>query len=283
MKKTKILIPLLALGLLAGCGGTSTSSTPTSSSEPETVIVTVRTFEEQLKAAGIEGYTYVDPNADIYKTETKPAEGEEDVVAGASGEGTDFYPASGGGSYYTLDYMVTRANLKYYHYYWSESEEGAKTLAEASKLENAQYVSDLFPNDGKTYSVASYSNAVATKTLVTIDNEGNLSASIYGMGASKIDNNYYITGALTNKKTVANLVKNGKGLVVMYEYNPTSNDKTGPGGRNFGCRLAVELDFDKTTFSTSEGAVTLKLGDDVPSNLSAAMVKLKVTTMYTLG
>ena len=103
------------------------------------------------------------------------------------------------------------------------------------------------------------------------------------MGASKIDNNYYITGALTNKKTVANLVKNGKGLVVMYEYNPTSNDKTGPGARNFGCRLAVELDFDKTTFSTKEGPVTLKLGDDVPSNLSAAMVKLKVTTMYTLG
>lgn len=102
MKKTKILIPLLALGLLAGCGGTSTSSTPTSSSEPETVIVAVRTFEEQLKAAGIEGYTYVDPNADIYEAETKPAEGEEDVVAGASGAGTDFYPASGGGSYYTL-------------------------------------------------------------------------------------------------------------------------------------------------------------------------------------
>lgn len=277
MKKSKLLVPVLALALLASCAGTSSSSGAT------TPTLEAKTFQDQITLAGIEGYTYVDPNESLYEKETAPSDGQGDVISGASGG--DYYPASGGGSYYTLERMYERANLQYYIYSWEETSAenenvgtGATTLQQAVKLENAEHITDMFPNDGKEYVIAEAHNAVATKTLITSDGT-DYNVAVYGMGAVKEDNKYYFSGAITMKPTLKNLVKTGEGKIIMYEYNPTSTDKTGPGNRNYGCRVDVKLDFAKSTF----GDYKPTLGEDLPDTVAYGMVKLEVTALYTLG
>ena len=295
MKKPYFLLSLLAAtAMLASCGGDGTSTTtPVSSSEaPAQEIPT--TFAEQLEMAGITGYTYVDPNAPIYETETVPEDGIGDCQTGASGTGTDYYLPSGGGSYYTLEWMVERANLQYYNYFWSEPTEKdiengvetATTLAEAAELEGAEYMDDVFPNDGKEYKVDNKHNAVATKSLVTSDLEGNYTVAVYGLGASydAETNTATFSGAVTNKTTLHNLILTGEGEILVYEYNPTSDDKVGPGNRNYGCRVRVEVNFETSTWMAADNKTSLTVEKGtIPENLGFGSVKLDVTAMYTLG
>lgn len=296
MKKPILLTAAIAAAtLLASCGDGSTCSSCPAGSEG-TATAQPTTFAEQLKAAGID-FTYEDPNAAIYEAETKPADEDIDCIAGASGTGTDYYPA-GTGSYYTFEYMVERANTKYYGYYWenienwkpsqynpnAEAPASAATLEAAAALEGAEHMTEVFPNDGESYYVASYSNAIATKTIVTTDADGVISTAVYGMGAKMEGDTAYFTGSITNKTTLHNLIEIGEGMIIMYEYNPTSNDKTGPGNRNFGCRVTFEVDWEKSIFTSADGSGTIKVTPGtVPENLGYGSVQLKCTALYTLG
>lgn len=250
-------------------------------------------FRAQCEAAGVTVPEYVDPNAPIYEAEGTVAEGEADVVTGASGVGSDYYP--GAGSYQTLEYMYNRFSIKYYYSVtWKESAtaiEGttASTLEEAAALPNAKYIRQEFPNDGKNYSISMSGNALSSKTLITQDAEGNMTAAIYGLGIKKDDNgNYFVTGSITNKKTVANLLATDKALLVVYEYNPTDPDKMGAGNRNFGCRLVLTLDRQQTIFGqVVDGKYVMgdPVGDakEIPENSDFISVSLKVEEMWTIG
>lgn len=250
-------------------------------------------FRAQCEAAGVTVPEYVDPNAPIYEAEGTVSEGEADVVTGASGVGSDYYP--GAGSYQTLEYMYNRFSIKYYYSVtWKESAtaiEGttASTLEEAAALPNAKYIRQEFPNDGKNYSISMSGNALSSKTLITQDAEGNMTAAIYGLGIKKDDNgNYFVTGSITNKKTVANLLATDKALLVVYEYNPTDPDKMGAGNRNFGCRLVLTLDRQQTIFGqVVDGKYVMgdPVGDanEIPENSDFISVSLKVEEMWTIG
>ena len=290
MKKSMFLVPLAALGLLAGCAETGTST-----STPTTPTVTPATFAQQCEAAGVE-FTYVDPNTGITEAETKPAEGEEDCVA-ATGTLETSYTAEKGGSYYTYKYMVERSGLKYFHYYWAEPDEKttaetATTIAEAAALDNAEYVTELFPNDGKEYYVASYSNSLATKTFVAVGNEGNIQTAIYNTTAKYDEATNVATWmpGITSITGIGNaIMESGKCNVVMYEYNPTSSDKVGPGARNFGARMECVLNLEKSTLMLNDKKTTLtgaqigKIGDKLPENGYYFHPCLEVVKMYSLG
>lgn len=250
-------------------------------------------FRAQCEEAGITVPEYVDPNAPIYEAEGTVEEGEADVVTGASGVGSDYYP--GAGSYQTLEYMYNRFSIKYYYSVtWKESAtaiEGttASTLEEAAALPNAKYIRQEFPNDGKNYSISMNGNALSSKTLITQDAEGNMTAAIYGLGIKKDDNgNYFVTGSITNKKTVANLLATDKALLVVYEYNPTDPDKMGAGNRNFGCRLVLTLDREQTIFGQvidNKYVMGDPVGDAnvIPEDADFISVALKVEEMWTIG
>lgn len=293
MKKPILLTAAIAAAtLLASCGdGSTCSSCPAGSDGTATAQPT--TFAEQLKTAGID-FTYEDPNAPIYETEPTPAEGEIDVVTGASGEDTYYDPeADELGSYQTLDWMIERSNLKYYEYFWTEAAAdsatsgsevvpSATTLEEAAALPGAEHMTELFPNDGKSYVVDSFSNYVATKTLVTHDAEGNPAVAVYGMVGQKTEaGEYVIAGWTGGKKTVENLIANGEGIILMYEYDFTSPDKMGAGTRNYGCRLNVHLDYANSKLN---GYLPVEQGMDLSEQtVSGLSVQLVVDSMYTLG
>ena len=242
-------------------------------------------FRAQCEKAGVTVPEYADPNAPIYEAEGTVAEGEADVVTGASGAGSDYY--GGAGSYQTLEYMYKRFTMKYYYSVtWKESEtavEGttASTLEEAAALPNAKYIRQEFPNDGKNYSIYLNGNALASKTLITQDSEGNVTAAIYGMGQITLENgSYFIRVAVTNKATLTNLLETRKGLIVVYEYNPTTGDKMGAGARNFGCRLVVSVDSQKSVFNDG---TTIGDATQLPAGAKSATFYLKVEEMWTIG
>lgn len=293
MKKISLVATALAAVLLAGCAETTTT-TGTSCpecEEPETTIVGYTTFEEQLKAYGITGYTYEDPNAAVYEKETVP-ESEEDWDIGLSGTADTSYTAEAGGSYYTYEYMVKRLGLQYYTYYWAEvtaeTEEGtptATTLEEAAKLEDAKYVSEIFPNDNKEYYIAEYHNSICTKTIIFEDADGNLHSAVYGgmSGAIGADGVPVITCGAYNAVTPAGVLHSGKAKILIYEYNYFSNDKVGPGARNFGCRLDVELDVAATTWMGVTDPSGIQIGGTLPAGCFGARLALRVTSMHSLG
>ncbi len=299
MKKSKFLIPVLALGLLAGCAPETTCSscsTTTDGIEPVT-------FAQQCEEAGIE-FTWVDPNAAIAEAETKPAEGEEDCVE-AAGTLETSYTAEAGGSYYTYEYMVKRSGLKYAEYYWApladwtpgrgETEDdkptGAKTIAEAAELDNAEYVTALFPNDGAEYYVATYSNSIATKVFIATGLDGVTHTAVYNTAASYDAETNVATWmpGITSIEGIGNaILESGKCDVIMYEYNPTSNDKVGPGARNFGARMECELNVEASslmlsTGDTITGTAIGNIGDTLPENAYYYHPALEVVKMYSLG
>lgn len=302
MKKTKILVPVLALGLLAGCAPRTTSETTSSTSTTPTAVPT--TFAEQCKAAGI-AFTYEDPNAAIYEKETKPAD-EADIDA-VTAEGTleTSYTAAAGGSYYTYEYMIERSNLNYSHYYWEDIENwkpspynpteaapaAADTLQEAAALTNAKYVTDLFPEDGKEYYVASYSNKLATKTFVSEGTDGVIHTAVYNLGGSydaETNTASFVPGITSVDGIGSAILESGKATMIMYEYNPTSGDKVGPGARNFGARMELTLNLEKSTLmledmTTIEGSAIGNIGDALPENAYYFHPYLEVTAMYSLG
>ncbi len=248
-------------------------------------------FRAQCEKAGVTVPEYADPNAPIYEAEGTVAEGESDVVTGASGAGSDYY--GGAGSYQTLEYMYKRFTMKYYYSVtWKESEtavEGttASTLEEAAALPNAKYIRQEFPNDGKNYSISLNGNALASKTLITQDSEGNVTAAIYGMGMKEVEGKYYVTGSVTVKKTAENLLETDNALLVVYEYNPTSSDKSGAGTRNFGCRLVLKMDRTQTkvNFAKDLNKQPIVVGDlkTLPEGAASLSVCLEVVEMWTIG
>ena len=242
-------------------------------------------FRAQCEEAGITVPEYVDPNAPISEAEGTVSEEEADVVTGASGPNSDYY--AGAGSYQTLEYMAKRFAMKYYYSVtWkevTEAEEGttASTLEEAAALANAKYIRQKFPNDGKNYSIEMKGNALASKTLITQDSEGNVTAAIYGMGQITLENgSYFIRVAVTNKATLTNLLETRKGLIVVYEYNPTTGDKMGAGARNFGCRLVVSVYSQKSVFNDG---TTIGDATQLPAGAKSATFYLKVEEMWTIG
>ncbi len=242
-------------------------------------------FLKQCEAAGISVHAYEDPNAPIYEAEGEVAPEDVDVVTGASGPDSDYYP--GAGSYQTYEYMAKRFAMKYYYSVtWVEAKQAqegvtAKTLQEAAALPNAKYIRAEFPNDGKDYSISMNGNSLSSKTLITQDAEGNMTAAIYGMGSiTEKDGAYYVSATVTVKDTVHNLLATDKALLVVYEYNPTSSDKMGAGTRNFDCRLVLELDRQQSMMSNNS-----PVGDNktLPEGVTYVRFVLKVTQMWTIG
>lgn len=292
MKKSMFLVPLAALGLLASCAESGTSVAPT-------------TFAEQCEAAGVT-FTYEDPNAAIYEKETKPANAEDIDAVTASGTLETSYTAEKGGSYYTYEYMIERANLNYSVYYWEDIENWtpspynpneeapatATTIADAATLEGAKYVSELFPNDGKEYYVASYSNKLATKTFVSADKDGNIHTAVYNLGGTydaATNTASFVPGITSVEGIGSAILESGYATMIMYEYNPTSNDKVGPGNRNFGARMTLKLNLEKSTLMLKDMATTLKgteignIGDALPADAYYFHPCLEVVSMYALG
>ena len=269
-----------------------------SSSSSSASVVSDNPFADQLKAAGLTAVTYEDPNAPISEPVEKPAnEADIDVITGASGTNTDYY-TNNGGSYWTLDQMVKRANMKYYYSVdWAEATaksadaDKATTLAQAAALANAKYIKAAFPNDGKTYVIKMSGNGIASKTFMTLDKDNNMFCAVFGASALKADNgNYYIHCALTMKTTLVNMVLNGKVKVLVYEYNATSSSKAGPGARNYGCRLDTTVDTDMSYYYAASTATPLTeaekkitIGETIATNVRGAYIYLKVNKMYTLG
>lgn len=245
-------------------------------------------FRAQCEAAGVTVPEYEDPNAPIYEAEGEVAEGDVDLVTGASAvPGADTYID---GSYKTYEYMATRFGLKYYYSVtWKAAADGAansaKTLAEAAALPNAKYIRAEFPNDGSAYTIQMSGNALSSKTLSTVDSEGNVASAVFGGSIREIDGKYYVMANLTTKQTILNLLETNDGLLLVYEYDPTSPDKMGAGTRNFGCKLKVTLDRTQSVFLGAGYASMGAIGDAsaMPEGSVGATLYLEVTEMNPLG
>lgn len=208
------------------------------------------TFAEQCKAAGVE-FTYEDPNANIWEyTSTDPS---VDVTTHASGL-AKYVDETDGGCIKTVADLAARSATKYKVYYWIADENGAATLEEAAKLENAQYVSYPFPNDGEKYAVKLQSNSIGTNTVITVDEDGMPCAAIFGL-SYKMDSegNVYTSSAIMSETaTYRNIMAGSKVVISYYEYNFTSEKKIGVGTRNAGARVVVEMDEELSTLTMND-------------------------------
>lgn len=295
-KAAKTLITLASLFTLVGCGdryyinncpeGESGGNGGTTCTPAEK---TPLTFAEQCEKEGL-AFTYVDPNPDFTKTEHH--KGDDSITTG--GSGNVIY-----NSIDTYEELSFRMGLKYAEYYWELDEEnGVTTLAEAAALEDAKYMTDLFPNDGKAYSIKSFKNAIGSKIFYTTDKEGYGDACVIG-GAPivKEGDDYFLTvGWMTAGNNTTNLINNGKGSMLYYEFDYSQKDKSGPGTRNYGCRVQFDLVFatdagdgkltDGTCIMTNGGqkmeAVTLGNAPEY-TTYSALKIKAKLTAIHALG
>ena len=286
MKNTKkLLLPILAMLTLASCSsrGDSTGADTTAPSCPEVSQVTPVNFAQQCQLAGIT-LVHEDKNANL--GQTQGADTSADINAGAS------TPSYTKGSITTFEELLYRSSLQYYIYTWVEDETGVATLAEAAALENAKYIDDVFPNDGKKYIIKEAKNAIGTKSFVTADAEGNSNVAVFGSGFAKEEvegKTVYFCQAfyLTSGVTTTNLLNTGKGSILYYEYNPTSPDKMGVGTRNYGCRVDFTVDFTNTqTIGLDHKTYTdfTTMGNAPATSTYAALkTKLILTNLRTLG
>lgn len=292
MKKVaKTFITLASLFTLVGCGDRYyVNNCPDGGTgENSGVAITPVTFAQQCEKEGIK-FNYIDPNPDFTKTENHSGNGE--ITTGGSGnvayESIDTY-----------DELSYRLGLKYKEYYWElDDKNGVATLEEAAALEDAKYMTALFPNDGKAYSIKNFSNAIGTKTFYTSDAEGYGDACIIG-GASitKEGNDYFLSSSwITAGNNTTNLINNGKGSMLYYEFDYSQKDKSGPGTRNYGCRVQFEV-----VYATENGDGTLTDGTCILKNFgatqatvtqgnapeyttySALKLKAKLTAIHSLG
>ena len=283
MKKQYFLLSLLAAGtLLASCGGgdTTCSSCP-SATTPEPEVVVVTNFAEQLKAAGITGYTYEDPNAAYYTYEELPTDGDYDLEVGASSGHESASTTSH--SYYTFDFAMSRINTYWQNYNWKEAEDeevgtGAKTLAEAAKLTNAKYVSEIFPNDGKEYVIENTRGwCYASTSFATVDADGSPRISEAIPSASKGEDGTWNINLFSAPKTLnENLVRTGECMLLLYEYHQDE-------GYCNGGRIVCEVDFEATTLSAGGESTKLNKGDTLPESYSYVRFVLKATNLYSMG
>ncbi len=247
--KLKFSAVLAGVLLLAGC-----SQAPAQQDTSAGTTITPITFQQQCELEGIE-LAYEDPNAKIYQFSSSDKSVE--VTTGASGAPL-YMDESISDQIHTKEDLLARSNTKYQIYFWEESEEGASTLEEAAKLENAIYVSDLFPNDGKKYVVGNSSNSLAAKAMVTVNAEGEPNVAVFGLPFRQDEEDstvVYLGGSLmANNETFQNLVNGSTVLVLYYEYNPTTTLKMGVGTRNAGARVLCDLDAEKTMINGAKDA-----------------------------
>ncbi len=255
MKKLLTLVFVLAL---------TACSTPAEKNTSESTITPV-TFEQQLQLEGIE-FTYSDPNAGIY--DFTSTDTSVDVQTGASGNplyvNDEIAP-----TIRTAQDLVNRKSVKYSIYEWVEDESGVSTLEEAAQLEDAQYVSALFPNDGKKYIIKASSNSIGTCVLSTVNAQGEPNAAVFGMNFINDENDssrVLLSGSImAYTESVANILNGSPILVTYYEYNPTTSLKMGVGSRNAGARVECVLDKDLTMVNG-----TKQEGDEKAPSMSLA-------------
>jgi hypothetical protein len=285
MKRKIVLLAaasLASLGLVS-CNSTENSTGTGSESQVQAVATT---FQEQLTNAGLK-VTYVDPNPDFTKTEGAVA-GYPDATTG--GSNAPLYTAASISSFPELLY---RSSLKYVEYYWNKTDgtTGVKTLADAAKLDDAKYMTALFPNDGNFYEIKSFKNAIGTKTFATADATGNVNMAVFGAAISSETvgetTTYFVNATyLTSGITTTNLLNTGKGELLYYEYNYASNDKMGPGTRNYGCRVDFTVDFSNTSITKADKSkVTITEKGNAPAYTEYAYLttRLVLTNLKTLG
>ncbi len=206
------------------------------------VATVAATFADQCREAGI-AYAYEDPNADLYVfTSTDP---EADVVTHASGR-AKYVDETNGPCIKTPQDLAVRSTTKVKTYYWVEDiEKGVETLQEAALLEDARYMTNPFPNDGKKYSIKLNSSAVGTNTICTVNEDGMPTAAVFGMKYVVGDNGedvYTSVAIMAETATYRNIMAGSPILITYYEYNPHSEKKIGIGARNAGARVFCEMD-----------------------------------------
>lgn len=252
------------------------------------------TFANQCKEAGVD-FIYEDPNAAIYDFATTDA--SVDVKTSASGKAKYVDETDGPCIRTPLD-LATRSAVKVKVYYWIADENGASTIADAAKLDNAQYVSYPFPNDGGKYSVKLQSNGLGTNTVVTVNENNEPTVAIFGLKYTVDENgtNVYTSCAvMAETATYRNLLAGSPIMISYYEYNPYSEKKIGIGARNAGARVKCELDAERSTLTTvpaeGEKAQTLTVAEYLAMDEAARAaitikyIKMvaKVVELYSIG
>ncbi|MFI3284732.1 MAG: hypothetical protein R3Y57_06580, partial [Erysipelotrichaceae bacterium] len=166
--------------------------------------------------------------------------------------------------------LVNRKSKMYMIYQWEATEDAtATTLAEAAVLENAEYVSELFPNDGSAYAIVEYKNSLGTVNFITVSEDGTPNAAIFGgsfvngegENAEKV---YASATMMAYTETFANIVNGSDLLITYYEYDPTSILKMGVGTRNAGARVETIVDEDLSVVAGAKDA------DGNPQSLTLA-------------
>lgn len=286
----KLLMLLLTLTLCA-CSTNSANE-----KEPKDPTITPVTFEQQLQLAGIE-FTYTDPNAEIYNfTSTDPT---LDIQTGASGNplyvNDEIAP-----TIRTAQDLVARKSVKYMVYEWVENEAGVATLEEAAKLEEAQFVSALFPNDGKKYIIEGKGNSLGTCVLSTVNADGEPNSAVFGLSFvnDETDSNRVLLKGtiMTYTETVQNILNGSTILVTYYEYNPAITLKMGVGSRNAGARVECVLDKDLTMVNGTkkegeEKAPSMSLNEyealsaeeKEAFGLNSMAIRAEVINIYSIG
>ena len=261
---------------------------------PVAEAVTEETFADQCKAAGID-FTYEDPNASIYDFQTTDA--AVDVITHASGKAKYVDETDGPCIRTPLD-LAARSAVKVKVYYWIADENGVSTLEEAAKLENAQYVSVPFPNDGGKYAIKLQSNGLGTNTVVTIGENNEPTVAIFGLKYTVDENGtdvYTSCAVMAETATYRNLIAGSPIVISYYEYNPFTEKKIGIGARNAGARVQCELDQQRSMLTTipAEGETAQKISvadylamdEDARNAIQIKYITMvaKVVALYSIG
>ncbi|WP_095497923.1 hypothetical protein [Paraferrimonas haliotis] len=250
-------------------------------------------------------------------TPTHPESGEWKTVAtGASG---NFYYNSQGASFVNAKFLETRFGKMFDFYEWQEVTPAASSvvaatmsdnstpiteLAQACKLPGREHLTQMFPNDGKQYQLAKYSNFKGIATISTVskvdDGQGTVeyhpNTAIFGPGMKKDEasGDYFINMFIVKNNTCKNVVEGGEARIHYVEFDPRSNVKLGSpdmGPRNSGARLIVETDYKGTSLSdlTFAPIPGFGAGDDFKaedvnwSEVGACNLSLKVDVIAPLG
>jgi len=304
MKKTLLFsLLLISTAGLAGCDSAANSSAIASVSEIATSEVTstatlsANTFEDQCILAGID-LTYEDPNAAITATEDH-SDGEGDIVTAGASSSTGKYE-----SINTYEELAYRGSLRYATYYWTNDVNftagyslvdcgQATTLAEAANLEDAKYVTEMFPNDNTEYTLACSMYSIGQTVFTTADQEGNTNVAFFGAAAGfAVDeegNPTLTVGWMGFGDSVKNIITSGKTEVVYIEYFPERILKSGTNGRTYGCKVQCEVDFSKTNLigmdyytKTPVTGTDFDL-TDAASNYTALSVTFNLTSLANIG
>ena len=225
---------------------------------------------------------------------SRAEKGEVDTVASPVAEAVteetfaDQCKAAGIDFTYEDPNLAARSAVKVKVYYWIADENGVSTLEEATKLENAQYVSVPFPNDGGKYAIKLQSNGLGTNTVVTIDENNEPTVAIFGL-------KYTSCAVMAETATYRNLIAGSPIVISYYEYNPFTEKKIGIGARNAGARVQCELDQQRSMLTTipAEGETAQKISvadylamdEDARNAIQIKYITMvaKVVALYSIG